>query len=323
MSLNNKPTAIQVPGRQYAIFTLVILLMLALGLTTSCIEADTTDQDTRLKIVATTNILGDMVSEIAGDAAQVTALMGPGVDPHLYKATQGDVQKLRRADLIIYNGLHLEGKMTDVLERMHESKKVINASDGLPRGQLRRLEGFRDSYDPHIWFDVRRWRQSAMYVSRQIQEADPDNASVYQANTHRYLAALDSLDAAVMELIATIPADQRVMVTAHDAFGYFGERYGIEVRGLQGISTLSEYGLQDVSQLAQFITQRRIKAMFVESSVPRRSIEAVQEGCRQRGHEVIIGGTLYSDALAEPGHEAGNYIGMVRYNTRMLVEALR
>ncbi len=304
-------------------FVTTIILAFVLISVNGCTQADERSDDPRLSIVATTNILGDMVKEIAGDAAQVTALMGPGVDPHLYKATQGDVQKLRRADLIIYNGLHLEGKMTDVLERMHQSKKVINASDGLPRGQLRRMEGFQDTYDPHIWFDVRRWRQAAQYVSLQVQEADPANAHVYQENTKRYIAALDSLDATVQEMIASIPDEQRVLITAHDAFGYFGERYGIEVRGLQGISTLSEYGLQDVSQLAQFITQRRIKALFVESSVPRRSIEAVQEGCRQRGHEVKIGGTLYSDALAEPSHEAGNYIGMVKYNTRTLVEALR
>ncbi len=287
-------------------------------------------RDGRLQILATTSILADVVSQLAGDDAAVTALMGPGVDPHLYKPTQGDLQRLTSADVVCYHGLHLEGKMSALFGKMKSITHVVPASGGYDPKQLRRVgtgvsSGTGEAYyfDPHVWFDVRLWKTSVAYVGQQLQAFDTARAEGYARRTAAYLQRLDSLDAAVAMAIATIPAERRVLITAHDAFSYFGDRYGIEVRGLQGISTVAEYGVQDVSSLVGFIVERGIKAVFVESSVSPRALEAVVQGCRERGHTVRIGGTLYSDALGAPGTPTGTYIGMVDHNVRTIVEGLR
>jgi manganese/zinc/iron transport system substrate-binding protein len=274
-------------------------------------------------IVTTTGILADAVSNIVGDAAVVDALMGPGVDPHLYKAALGDLQTLREADVIIYNGLHLEGKMGEVLEKLARQKTVWAAAEGLPENLLRTPPEFKDSHDPHIWFDVQLWRQVTEHLSKKLQQLDKVNAQKYQQNTQRYLAKLDSLDQWTEKEIGAIPAQQRILITAHDAFGYFGDAYKIEVRGLQGISTVSEFGLQDVSSLVNFIVDRQVKAIFVETSVSQKAIEAVLEGCKQKGHPVKLGGTLYSDALGSPDSPAGTYIGMVQANVQKISKALK
>jgi manganese/zinc/iron transport system substrate-binding protein len=280
-------------------------------------------QGQRLKVVTTTGILRDAIANIVGDAADVESIMGSGVDPHLYKATQGDLNKLTGADVIIYNGLHLEGKMGEVLEKLSRQKTVIAAGEGIPEILLRSSSQFQGSYDPHLWFNVSLWMQVVTHLSSELQKKDPQHAEIYQQQTAEYLQALSGLHNEVKAAIAAIPEKQRILITAHDAFGYFGDAYGIQVRGLQGISTVSEFGLQDVSSLVKFIVDNKIKAVFVESSVSPKAIEAVVEGSRQRGHQVQIGGTLYSDALGADGTPEGTYIGMVRYNVNTIVSSLK
>lgn len=280
------------------------------------------ENDTRLRIVTTTGMIADAVKNIAGDKAEVTALMGPGVDPHLYKATQGDISRLKEANLVFYNGLHLEGKMGDILNRLDKSK-VIAVSRNIDESMLRKAPQFPESHDPHIWFNVRLWMEAVQEISVVLQKTDTSNAGLYKKNSGAYLQKLDSLDKWVRAEIQSIPEKGRILITAHDAFGYFGEAYGIDVKGLQGISTLSEFGLNDVTELVNLIVSRKIKAVFVESSVPRKSIDAVVEGCRNKGHEVIIGGTLYSDAMGTAGTFEGTYIGMVTANVNTIVKALK
>lgn len=274
-------------------------------------------------IVATTGIIGDAVQEIAGDSVAVFALMGPGVDPHLYKPSQGDVSQLSKADLIFYNGLHLEGKMQNILEKLSKKRPVIAVSQDIPREKLVILNQPKGAPDPHIWFDLSLWQEAVKTISQSLQQQDPARAAYYKERTDAYLARLEKLHQEVKEQIASIPASQRVLVTAHDAFSYFGRAYDIEVRALQGISTLSEYGLQDVSRLVDFLAERNIKAVFIETSISPKALEAVVEGARQRGHQVRIGGSLYSDALGQADGPAGDYSGMVRHNVRTITEALK
>lgn len=277
----------------------------------------------KIKIVTTTGMIGDAVEEIAGTHADVVTLMGPGVDPHLYKATHGDLERLTAADVIFYNGLHLEGKMGEVFEKLARTKPVIAIGDELAEENLRKVPGFQGAFDPHIWFDVKLWSEAVGAISRHLQEYDSAHARDYVRNHARYLKELDSLDKAVRQTILQIPETQRVLITAHDAFGYFGDAYDIEVRGLQGISTLSEFGLRDVTELVNFIIARKVKAIFVETSVSPRSIEAVVEGCRKKGWNVVIGGRLYSDAMGERGTPEGTYIGMVHANVKAITESLK
>jgi manganese/zinc/iron transport system substrate-binding protein len=277
----------------------------------------------KIKIVTTTGMIQDAVANIAGDRVEVVALMGPGVDPHLYKATHGDLKKLTEADIIFYNGLHLEGKMGEVFEKLGRLKPVVAVAEKVPEALLRKVPGFQGAYDPHIWFDVKLWQHAVKGITAFLQEYDSINARNYENRSKRYLAQLDSLDQAVRQSIQEIPAAQRVLITAHDAFGYFGDAYGIEVRGLQGISTLSEFGLRDVTDLVDFIIERKVKAIFVETSVSNKSIEAVMEGCREKNWNVRIGGSLYSDAMGPAGSPEGTYIGMVSANVRTIVESLK
>ncbi len=265
----------------------------------------------------------DAVLNIAGDSVEVQALMGPGVDPHLYKATQGDLQKLTNAHLIMYNGLLLEGKMGEVLSKLGRIKPVVAVAEVLDTANLLGSPIYDNAFDPHIWFDVSLWKQVVDEISRTLQEHDPGRADYYQQNTDRYQTQLDILHQTVTEEIAAIPASQRVLITAHDAFEYFGRAYGIEVRGLQGLSTLSEPGLKDVTDLVNFIITRNIKAVFIETSISERSINAVVEGCRQKGHDVEIGGSLYSDAMGDYGTNEGTYLGMVKANVLTITGALK
>lgn len=276
-----------------------------------------------MTIVTTTGMIQDAAHEIAGGRADVVALMGPGVDPHLYKATQGDLQKLSRADIVFYNGLHLEGKMVEALEKLSRSQRVFAVSESIPREMLRRPPEFNGNFDPHIWFDVALWKLAVKDVGEKIAALDPDHADEYKRRADDFTRRLDSLHNWIRSQVATIPRERRILITAHDAFGYFGRAYDIEVRGLQGISTVSEFGLADINTLVETIVTRRVKAVFIESSVPKRSIEAVVEGVRARNHDVKIGGTLYSDAMGAAGTPEGTYIGMVTANVRTIVEALK
>ncbi len=275
------------------------------------------------QVVATTGMIGWLAGEIAGDAVAVHSLMGPGVDPHLYKASEGDVRRFGEAKLILYNGLHLEGKMGDILEKMGRGRAVVAVSRDLPHTDLRLLAGTEDQHDPHIWFDVGLWTRTIPLIEAELSQAFPEQAAGFAARAKQVEAELLALDAWVEAEIAKIPKEGRILITAHDAFGYFGDRYDIEVMGLQGVSTLAEAGLRDVEMLVDTIVNRGVKAIFVESSVPRRSIEAVRAACEDRGHSVRIGGELFSDAMGAADGPAGEYPGMVRENVKTIVEALR
>lgn len=281
------------------------------------------DANRKPRVVATTGMIYDVVLNIAGDSIDAQPLMGPGVDPHLYKATQGDLKKLTEADLVLYNGLFLEGKMGEVFDKLSRIKPIVAVAETVPEAQLRNSTQYEDAYDPHIWFDVSLWKNAVQEASRALQDIDPDNSEYYRTNTENYLQQLDTLHQWVQKRIAEIPEDQRILVTAHDAFGYFGDAYGIEVVGLQGISTLSEFGLKDISNLVDMITERKIRAVFVETSVSPKAINAVVTGCREKGHDVVIGGNLFSDAMGPFGTFEGTYIGMVTTNVNTIVEALK
>lgn len=274
-------------------------------------------------MVTTTGIIADVAQRIAGEHARVEALMGPGVDPHLYKASESDVRRLSEADLVLYNGLHLEGKMGDILTKMARTRPVIAVTEEIPEDLLREPPEFLGQYDPHVWFDVSMWAKTLGPVTRELSALAPEHAREFEANAAALEKELTELDAWVKAQILTVPEPQRILVTAHDAFGYFGRRYGMEVVGIQGISTLSEAGLRDVDRVVSLVVDRKVPAIFVESSVPRRSIEAVQAAVRSRGHEVAIGGQLYSDSLGAAGSPAGTYPGMVRANVNTIVNALR
>lgn len=276
----------------------------------------------RIRIVATTGMIADLARAVGGDRCEVEALMGPGVDPHLYKASEGDVRRMGSADLILYNGLHLEGAMAEVLGRMAMNRRTVAVSDGVSRHLLLDSPNYPGQHDPHIWFDVSLWIQAAQRVRDALIAMDTTHTDVYRVNAGRYLDSLQALDSYVRAQSETVPAEGRVLITAHDAFNYFGRAYGFEVRGLQGISTVTEAGTADVQSLAAFIAQRRIPAIFVESSVPPRSIEAVRQAVRARGFEVQIGGELFSDAMGTPGTPEGTYLGMVRHNIQTIVSAL-
>jgi manganese/zinc/iron transport system substrate-binding protein len=302
---------------------LIVFTTLVLALALGCAPQEASHSSDRLQVVATTGMIADLVSEVGGDRVDVVGLMGPGVDPHYYKATQGDLRHLTNADLIFYNGLFLEGKMEDIFNKMSRNKTVVAVSHTISEDLLRRPPEFKGHFDPHIWFDVGLWRLTIAAVDSTLSAAEPANADSFHARADRYAEQLDELDAWVQAQVHTIPQPRRVLITAHDAFGYFGKAYGLEVLGLQGISTVAEYGVNDVRRLVSMISERQIPAIFVESSVPERSINAVREGCLARGHEVVIGGTLYSDAMGAAGSGADTYVGMVRTNVTTLVGALR
>jgi manganese/zinc/iron transport system substrate-binding protein len=276
-----------------------------------------------VKVVATTNIVGDLVRTIGGSQVEVEVLMGPGIDPHLYKASAGDVRRMSSAEAIFYSGLHLEGKMSEVLEHMGERElRTVAVAECVPANELIESAGFSGLHDPHVWFDVALWSKTVDCVVETLVTLDPDNEAGYLERADAYQAELLALDAWVRERVEALAPDQRVLVTAHDAFGYFGRAYGFEVRGLLGVSTAAEAGTSDVQKLANFIVKREIPAIFVETSVPPRYVQALQEAVRAQGFAVEIGGSLYSDSIGNPGTTAGTYAGTVRENVETIVNAL-
>lgn len=274
------------------------------------------------KVVTTTNLVGDLARNIGGDRVRVESLMGPGVDPHLYKASESDVRRLSEADLILYSGLHLEGKMADVLVKMARGRPVVAVTETVPEEELREPPEFAGLYDPHVWFDVGLWAKTVGPVVEALSEVAPDDAAYFRERGDAFRTELEALDAWVRERVETIPPEFRVLVTAHDAFGYFGRAYGVDVVGIQGISTLAEAGLRDVERVVDLVVSRRIPAIFVESSVPRRTVDAVLAAARERGHAVEVGGELYSDSLGAADGPEGTYVGAVRYNVDTIVNAL-
>ncbi|MEM9935733.1 MAG: zinc ABC transporter substrate-binding protein [Bacteroidota bacterium] len=305
------------------LFTFVCLFSVSLFLMGCSSESDDQAEEGKAMIVCTTGMLGDMLKTLGSDYVDVQTLMGPGVDPHLYKATPGDLKKLRSADFIIYNGWHLEGKMVEVLEKLATTKPVLAVAEQLPQQTLLQFGDDPEAIDPHVWFDVDMWQECGQHIASFLIENDPANATIYKERLVVMEDSLNLLDIWVSEEVGSIPEEQRVLITAHDAFSYFGQAYAIDVKGLQGISTVAEFGLRDVSDMVSFITERKIKAVFVESSIPKKSLEAVVRGCAEKGHTVAIGGTLYSDAMGEAGTPAGTYAGMVRANVNTIVEALK
>jgi manganese/zinc/iron transport system substrate-binding protein len=301
---------------------LLFILLIAL-LLFSCSDKDSPlESDQKKKIVVTTNIIFDAVEYIAGEKNDVVALMGEGVDPHLYKASQNDVEQLISADMIVYNGLHLEGKMIEILEKLKRSKEVFALGEGVPDDEIIESDDM-NTPDPHIWFDALLWADAIAYFSEELMDWDTVNAAYYEARTEAYINKLVEADAYAKEKINAIDAEQRVLITAHDAFHYFGRAYSIEVYGLQGISTLSEYGIKDVSNLVNFIIERKIKSVFIESSVSEKALKSVVEGCGKKGHDVKIGGMLYSDAMGARSGPEGTYNGMFVYNVNTIYQGLK
>jgi manganese/zinc/iron transport system substrate-binding protein len=276
-----------------------------------------------LQVVTTTGMIADTARAVAGDRADVVALMGPGVDPHLYKASESDVRRLGDADLVLYNGLHLEGKMGEILEKMARSKPVVAVAEVVPEDRRRKPDGYEGQYDPHVWFDVSLWALTVDPIVEALSGVEPAHAVDFRTRGDALKAQYAELDGWVEARIAELPQEQRVLVTAHDAFGYYGQRYGLEVSGIQGLSTAAEAGLADVDRVVDLVSERKLRAIFVESSVPQRTIDAVRAGCEASGHTVSLGGELFSDAMGAAGTPEGNYDGMVRHNTDTIVEALK
>jgi manganese/zinc/iron transport system substrate-binding protein len=305
-----------------SLLSIVMILLAACGRPIASTPPDDLAQRP-INAVTTISMIGDIVKNVGGERVEVTGLMGPGVDPHLYKASEGDVIRLGEADVVFYNGLHLEAAMSRVFERMGDRIKTVAVTDDIDRDGLLTPEAFEGNYDPHVWFDVTLWMSATERVRDALIEMDPTHAETYRVNAADYLNQLAELDTYVKTQAASLPAHQRVIITAHDAFNYFSRAYGFEVRGLQGISTASEAGTADVQGLANFIVERKIPAIFIESSVPVRNVEAVQEAVRAQGWDVQIGGELFSDAMGTPGTAEGTYIGMVKHNIDTIVNALK
>jgi len=268
-------------------------------------------------------MITDITRQVAGEKAEVNGIMKEGVDPHLYKPTREDVASLMRADLVLYCGLKLEGKMEDVLEKIGSTgKPVFAVTDGIDPTYLLEPEGSAGHPDPHVWMDARGWMAAVQAVASSLSQFDPPGADVYASRAESYLSGLEELDTYVRGVISTIPERQRVLLTAHDAFNYFGRAYGIEVRGIQGLSTESEAGVRDINDLVTMMVERDIAAVFVETSVADKNVRALVEGARSRGHTVEVGGELFSDAMGAPGTYHGTYIGMIDHNATTISRAL-
>jgi manganese/zinc/iron transport system substrate-binding protein len=277
----------------------------------------------RLRITATTGQVGDLVRNIGGEFVDVASLMGPGVDPHLYKASERDVVDLIDSDAIFYSGLHLEGKLGEVLEQLAKRRPVTAVTDGIPAALLMTPENFEGNPDPHVWFDPTLWAHCAGEVATSLASLDESHAASFAENASIFRGKLDEAHSYATQQFGSIPARQRVLVTAHDAFGYLGRAYHIEVVGLQGISTSTEAGIRDVQRIADLLVERQVPTIFVETSVPRRTIEAVQVAARDRGWEVAIGEPLYSDALGDADSREGTYLGMFHYNVDTITLGLK
>lgn len=303
----------------------ILLLSVAIFTVVSCKKGERQkSEDSKLKVVATTSQVSDLLKVIAGDLIELEGLMGPGVDPHLYKASEGDVTKFFNADAIFYNGLHLEGKLEDVFEKMrHQGKKTIAVSEAIKKSNLISSEDFASSYDPHFWFNIKNWKEATSFIANQLSDLDAKNASSYNKNAKDYIEKLSVLESDLLTKVNLLPKEKRILVTAHDAFAYLGQAYDFEVVSLQGLSTATEAGVKDVQRIANVIIERNIKAIFIESSVPVRTVEALKAAVKAKGHEVEIGGTLFSDALGNPTSIEGTYIGMYTYNMNTIVEALK
>jgi manganese/zinc/iron transport system substrate-binding protein len=275
-----------------------------------------------IKATATVGMVADIVRNVGGEHVRVTQLMGSGVDPHLYRVTRDDVQTMLGGDMIFYSGLMLEGKMSDTLVKLANNKCVVAVTERIDEAQLLEPEDLAGHYDPHVWMDVSAWANCVDAVAAALTDFDPSHADSYRTNADVYRQRLMQLDEYGRRSLGSIPAQRRVLITSHDAFNYFGRAYGLEVLGVQGLSTESEAGLQRVNELVALIAAQGIRAVFVESSVPRKNIEALVEGARAKGYDVRIGGELFSDAMGEAGTYEGTYVGMLDHNITVVTRAL-
>ncbi len=293
-------------------------------LATALFSCKTDDKTHRGKprIVATTSILADGIRNLVGDQAEVVAMMPAGVDPHLYKASVRDLDLLTNADLVIYHGLYLEGKMTEIFEKLSRSQTLINVSEGIPTDQLLRSGPESHSVDPHIWFDVKLWSEAMDFASAEIIAWRPDWKSSIERNSGDYLSQLSDLDSEVQTKVNELRSAGQVLVTAHDAFAYFGKAYQLPVKSLQGLSTLSEPGLRDLTDLIRTVEENKVKAIFAEQTISPKAIRAVAAGAAEREHPIVVAGPLYTDSLDAEGTPAGTYIGMVKTNLEIIYENL-
>ncbi len=276
----------------------------------------------KLKIVATTSMIADAVRQVGGNRVDVTALMGPGVDPHAYRQTRSDIAKILRADLIFWHGLYLEAQMEEFFHGLAKKKKVRALAEVIPQRLLVSHDDYKERYDPHVWMNPNLWSKVVLAARDALIEADAEGKSVFEENTKKHLAEIAKLSVYSQKVLSTVPAEQKVLLTAHDAFNYFGNAYGFEVLGIQGISTESEAGLKRIEDLVALLVKRKIRAVFIESSVADRNIKAVIEGATAKGHKVIVGGELFSDAMGKEGSYEGTYIGMIDHNVTTITRAL-
>jgi len=275
-----------------------------------------------LRVVTTVSMLADTARAVGGTRVEVTSLLGEGVDPHTYRPTRADIARLSGADLVIANGLHLEAQLDETLKSLARSKPVVFAAEKIPQAQLLADEEYKDRKDPHVWMDPKLWSFVVEAVRDALIARDPAGRAAYETGAKNYIAEIERLNAYTAKILNTVPQQARVLVTAHDAFSYFGRAYGFEVEGIQGLSTESEAGLKRIEQLVSLLVEKKIRAVFVESSVPERNVRALVEGARARGHQVIVGGELYSDALGTPGTYEGTLIGMLDHNVTLIARAL-
>ncbi len=315
------------PRRRFNLITSIVAAWVAVGFVGGCDKGNQPESDDasnnmagdgRYKIVCTVGMVADLAREIAGDRATVASIIGASVDPHLYQASRGDIVKLNEADVVFYNGLLLEGKMEDILQK----SGGVAVTAEIDKAKLIAPPDTPGHFDPHVWMDVTLWQQAAHAIAAHLSKYDSAHAADYQANLESLLPKLDRLHGYAQKCIATIPKDSRVLVTAHDAFEYFGRAYDIDVRGIQGISTESEAGVRDINALVDVLVKRKIRAVFVESSVSEKNVTALVEGAESRKHALTIGGTLFSDAMGSPGTYEGTYIGMIDHNVTTITRAL-
>lgn len=298
---------------------LIFLVLIGFLFLTACNSEQDTDKEGKIHIVTTIAQIGEPLSVIGGDHVHVESLMGPSVDPHLYNATHSDIETIANADMIFYNGLNLEVNMVEIFNEIGESKPVLAIAETVPENQL--LTDENGAVDPHIWFDIDLWTLALESAVEELMEFDPDNAQYYEENMKNYFAKLEDLKKEA-EKLQNIPEEKRVLVTAHDAFGYFGRMHNMQVVGLQGLSTEEEVGVSDIQETIELIKTYRVPAVFIESSISEDTINAVIEGAKSDGVPVELGGELFSDAMGEPGTEEGTYIGMYRHNVNTIYEAL-
>ncbi|MBD2866949.1 metal ABC transporter solute-binding protein, Zn/Mn family [Paenibacillus arenilitoris] len=287
-----------------------------------CASDEKTSEATgeKLNVVTTIAQIAEPMSVIGGDRVTVQSLMGPGVDPHLYNATQGDIGKLEKGDVIFYSGLHLEANMLKVFEEIGKSRPVLAISESIPADQL--LKDETGATDPHVWFDIDLWKQALEAATEELKKAAPDDADYFETNKQSYFKKLDELKTDAKEKLTQIPKEKRVLITAHDAFGYFGRMHDMEVVGLQGLSTEDEVGLSDIDNTVKLLVDYQVPAVFVESSINPASINAVIEGAKKQGLNVAVGGELFSDAMGDAGTLEGTYLGMYGHNVDTIYQAL-